>query len=255
VIEQHPHGVWLVDLAALSDVRLLDQTIAAACGIIENRRRAVVDVLFPHVLSAQPSVVALALWPLAVMFLPVADSFAGERERGTLEVLLLSPVPDWVVPAAKLLVLYIEGLVFLAVLLPAHIVVALLAAGGTPSWTWYAAAAALGVALYPLLISLGLLVSWSVSSVQAAQAIVVYVPFALLTAGGSVIARIASDAHVSISAPPEWAGPGAILVTAIASASTSAVVLLRFRRHALLLKCRQTFGPTIGNRNRTGGVT
>lgn len=211
-------------------------------------------VLFPHVLTAQPSVVALALWPLAVMFLPVADSFAGERERGTLEVLLLSPVADWVIPAAKLLVLYVEGLVFLAVLVPAHIVVAALASGGIPSWTWYAAAAALGVALYPLLISLGLLVSWSVSSVQAAQAIVVYVPFVLLTAGGSVIARIASDAHVSFSAPPEWAGPGAILVTAIASASTSAVVLLRFRRHALLLKCRQTFGPlTVGNRDRTGG--
>jgi ABC-type transport system involved in multi-copper enzyme maturation permease subunit len=199
-------------------------------------------VLFPAVMTAEPAVVTLALWPLAVMFLPVADSFAGERERSTLEILLLSPVPDWVIPAAKLLVLYVEALLFLAVLLPANMLVSVLAAGGIPDVTWYVAAAALGVALYPLLLSLGLLASWSVSSVQAAQAIVVYVPFVLLVGGGTLLAKIASSAHLSTSAPPDWAAPAAILVLGLASVATSAVVLRRFRRHALLLRCRQSFG-------------
>jgi ABC-type Na+ efflux pump permease subunit len=211
-------------------------------------------VLFPHVLTAQPSVVALGLWPLAVMFLPVADSFAGERERGTLEVLLLSPVPDWVIPAAKLLVLYLEALVVLAVLLPAHMVISLLTTGAIPNWTWYAAAAGLGIAIYPLLISLGLLVSWTVSSVQMAQAVVVYVPFLVLVAGGSALAKIASDSNFSPSAPPEWAAPGAILVTAIVSGVASTVVLMRFRRHSLLLRCKQTFGSLgVVSRGQRGG--
>ena len=45
VLERHPDGTWLVDLAALGDSRLLEQTIASACGILEERRRPVVEVL------------------------------------------------------------------------------------------------------------------------------------------------------------------------------------------------------------------
>jgi len=45
VLSHHPDGVWLVELAALTDAGLLDQTIAAACGIIEKRERPVIEVL------------------------------------------------------------------------------------------------------------------------------------------------------------------------------------------------------------------
>ena len=45
VLDRHPDGAWLVDLAALGDARLLEQTVASACGILEERHRPVVDVL------------------------------------------------------------------------------------------------------------------------------------------------------------------------------------------------------------------
>ena len=45
VMNHYPDGVWLVELAALTDADLLDQTIAAACGIIEKRRRRVMEVV------------------------------------------------------------------------------------------------------------------------------------------------------------------------------------------------------------------
>jgi predicted ATPase/DNA-binding CsgD family transcriptional regulator len=45
VLDRHPDGAWLVDLAALGDARLLEQTVASACGILEERRRPVLEVL------------------------------------------------------------------------------------------------------------------------------------------------------------------------------------------------------------------
>jgi predicted ATPase len=45
VIDRHVEGVWLVDLAALNDARLLEQTVASACGVKEERRRPMLDVL------------------------------------------------------------------------------------------------------------------------------------------------------------------------------------------------------------------
>jgi len=45
VLNHYPDGVWLVELAALTQPDLLDQTIAAACGIIEKRKDRVIDVV------------------------------------------------------------------------------------------------------------------------------------------------------------------------------------------------------------------
>jgi len=45
VIDRQTDGVWLVDLAALNDARLLEQTVASACGVKEERRRPMLDVL------------------------------------------------------------------------------------------------------------------------------------------------------------------------------------------------------------------
>ena len=195
-------------------------------------------LLFPQVLTAQASVVALAAWPLAVLVLPVTDSFAGERERGTLEVLLLSPVPDWAIPLGKFLWLYAQGLVYLCLLLVAHVLVIRVTAGETLPLAWYAAALGLGVAGYPLLLSLGLFVSWRVASVQAAQAIVVYVPIAALLAAGALFGKLAAGAQLPVDAPPAWAGPVSIAATAFTSLIVLLVVLSRFQRDRLLVRCR-----------------
>jgi ABC-2 type transport system permease protein len=195
-------------------------------------------ILFPQVLTAQVSVVALAAWPLAVLVLPVTDSFAGERERGTLEVLLLSPVPDWAIPLGKFLWLYAQGLAYLCLLLVAHVLVIRVTAGETVPLAWYAAALGLGVAGYPLLLSLGLFVSWRVASVQAAQAIVVYVPIAALIAAGALVGKLAASAQLTVDSPPAWAGPAAIAATAFVSLIAVVVVMSRFQRDRLLVRCK-----------------
>ncbi|OLC26951.1 MAG: hypothetical protein AUG06_09465 [Actinobacteria bacterium 13_1_20CM_2_65_11] len=58
VMDRHPDGVWLVDLAALGDGRLLEQTVASACGILEERHRPVVEVLIEG-LAIRNSVIIL----------------------------------------------------------------------------------------------------------------------------------------------------------------------------------------------------
>ena len=45
VLDRHPDGVWLVELAAVIDARLLEQTVASACGIREQRRRPLLEQL------------------------------------------------------------------------------------------------------------------------------------------------------------------------------------------------------------------
>ena len=195
-------------------------------------------ILYPNVIAAQASVVALACWPLAILFLPLSDSFAGERERGTLETLLLLPVPDWAIPAGKLVLLCSFGLIYLCVLVVCHAVVVYATLGQHLPLIWYAASLGLGLAGYPLLVSLGLFVSWSVSSVQAAQAITVYVPFVALVGVGTALAKFGSSAGLQMSGPPSWAGPVGIAALAVISTVAVLTVLSRFQRHRLLVRCR-----------------
>ncbi|HET6310511.1 MAG TPA: LuxR C-terminal-related transcriptional regulator [Candidatus Nitrosotalea sp.] len=48
VLDRHPDGVWLVDLGKLNDPRLLEQTVALACGAREEGRRPMLEVLVEH---------------------------------------------------------------------------------------------------------------------------------------------------------------------------------------------------------------
>jgi len=45
VLDRYPDGVWLVELAAVTDARLLEQTVASVCGIREHRRRPLLEVI------------------------------------------------------------------------------------------------------------------------------------------------------------------------------------------------------------------
>jgi predicted ATPase/DNA-binding CsgD family transcriptional regulator len=45
VLDRHPDGVWLVELPAIGDAALLEQTVATACGVREERNRPIVEVL------------------------------------------------------------------------------------------------------------------------------------------------------------------------------------------------------------------
>jgi predicted ATPase/DNA-binding CsgD family transcriptional regulator len=48
VLDRYLDGVWLVDLAALNDARLLEQTVASACGMREEGVRPMLRVLAEH---------------------------------------------------------------------------------------------------------------------------------------------------------------------------------------------------------------
>jgi non-specific serine/threonine protein kinase len=45
VLDRYPEGAWLIELAAVTDARLLEQTVAWACGIREQRRRPLLEQL------------------------------------------------------------------------------------------------------------------------------------------------------------------------------------------------------------------
>ncbi len=44
-LDKYPDGVWLLDLAPIGDGRLLEASLAAACGIKEEPKRPLIDVL------------------------------------------------------------------------------------------------------------------------------------------------------------------------------------------------------------------
>src|SRR5260370_14969179 len=48
ILDRHSDGVWLVDLAPLNDARLLEQTVASTCGVPEEQRRPMLEVLVEH---------------------------------------------------------------------------------------------------------------------------------------------------------------------------------------------------------------
>ncbi len=44
-LEKYPDGVWLLDLAPIGEAALLEQTLAAVCGVKEERQRALREVI------------------------------------------------------------------------------------------------------------------------------------------------------------------------------------------------------------------
>ena len=51
ILESHPHGVWMVELASLSDPSLVPQSVAVALGLREESGRPVVEMIAEHLSS------------------------------------------------------------------------------------------------------------------------------------------------------------------------------------------------------------
>jgi predicted ATPase/class 3 adenylate cyclase len=49
VVSNHPDGVWFVELASISDARLVPQAVATALGVREEPGRSILDALLQHV--------------------------------------------------------------------------------------------------------------------------------------------------------------------------------------------------------------
>jgi predicted ATPase/class 3 adenylate cyclase len=108
---EHPDGVFLVELGAVTDERLVAATIADAVGVRAERQRAILDVLreylatrymllvldnFEQVLAAAPVMSAL------LETAPGLKVIVTSRERLNLEGEHEVPVPPLSIPAASL---------------------------------------------------------------------------------------------------------------------------------------------------------
>lgn len=173
----------------------------------------------------------------------VADSFAGERERHTLETLLASRLPDRAILAGKIgaAVAYAWGLTLASVLLGA---VAVNVAYGRGGLLFYPPAVAAGIVGLTFLVALlasglGVLVSLRAATVRQAQQtfsvafLMLFVPFFLLPLlPAPVKARLMAAAA---RADALTAALAAVLFLVLADIVVLAVADTRFRRNRLLL--------------------
>jgi len=121
---------------------------------------------------------ALSYWawvPLFLVTTVIADSFAGERERHTLETLLASRLPDQAILLGKVLaaVGYSWGLTMISLMLGLATVNV---AHGQGTLVLYPAAVGWGIVVFSLLVSIlaagaGVLISLRAASVKQAQQI------------------------------------------------------------------------------------
>jgi ABC-type Na+ efflux pump permease subunit len=200
-----------------------------AAGLGQNRERLgrysvligllVVGVLFP---LTQPAPVAGGVMVAAAAFFAslslnaaIADAFAGEKERGTLSALLISPLSDLEIVGAKLLAgLSYALLQTAAMLLVGSAVLLLTGKAAPPAWA-YALSLAATLLLGGFFASLEAWVAIGAESMRQALSLV-SLPFTLVTlalAFGipallrqlSPAQRAALLAWISRLSPGDWA--------------------------------------------------
>lgn len=176
-------------------------------------------------------VLLLGLFPFVLMFGYCADSFAGERERGTLEVLLLSPVPDWTIVCGKTIALVMVWLLVCGALLTAHASIGSIVGGGV-ALHWYALSFSVSAVVSVIVTCLGLIASWHAASVQAAQQTFSYAFVALTIVVMLYIYLPAEVTRWVQRLSPEW-----LAVLGVGSACGSLIVAVgTFHRERLLLR-------------------
>ncbi len=173
----------------------------------------------------------------------VADSFAGERERHTLETLLASRLPDRAILAGKIgaAVVYAWGLTLVCVLAGAA---AITIVHGQGRLLFYAATVAAGIVGLTFLVALlasglGVLVSLRAATVRQAQQ-TFSIAFLLMFIPLFVLPLLPADLKAKLLAAAAGldamaAALAVILLLAVADAVILAVADARFRRNRLIL--------------------
>ena len=153
-------------------------------GYDENQRMIVLAVVY--LLAPMYLII-----PLMVASVIAADSFAGEKERKTLEALIYTPITDFELFAAKLLTAWLPAVAVSLIGFVCYTLVANLAAWRTmggwffPNWMWVILALWVAPAAAALGLSTMVLVSARASGFQDAYQIggVVVLPIILLLVG------------------------------------------------------------------------
>ncbi|HEX7124087.1 MAG TPA: ABC transporter permease subunit [Gemmatimonadaceae bacterium] len=188
----------------------------------------------------------LGYWPLlssGMVSTLIADAFAGERERHTLESLLATRLPDAAILIGKVIAAVLYGLLFtMANVLVGYVV--LLIRYWNESWLVFPLTQlALIVALVTLacatIAGVGVFVSLKAATVRQAQQtlgvimLVLFIaPFLILPLlGGDIRGRLTRVAMVGAESLALWA----ILVLAVAAVILNGLALARFKRGKLTL--------------------
>jgi len=208
----------------------------------------VFGVLLPYQAGASwvatPATIFYWVWvPLMLVAGAIADSFAGERERHTLETLLASRLPDRAILAGKIgaAVLYGWGLTLGCVLIGAAAMTAVHGKGRILFYAWPVALGILGWSFLVALLAsgLGVVVSLRAATVrQAAQTfsvafLLLFVPLFLLP---MLPASLKTKAMALLARADFTAA--ALVVTGLLLAADLVFLLIadaRFRRNRLIL--------------------
>lgn len=194
---------------------------------------------------ASPSSLAYWAWlPLMIVAGAVADSFAGERERHTLETLLASRLPDRAILLGKVVASVGYGWGLVLAMLGLGIITVNVTAGAS-HFIWFPWRMAVGAPLFALLgasvaAGAGILVSLRAPTVrQAAQTLnvaillVIFVP--VLGAQALPLAWKSQASAWSRTVGPDGLMALAAVVLATLAAGLLAVAMARFRRARLVL--------------------
>lgn len=178
------------------------------------------------------------IWgPVFVSLTIIADAFAGERERHTLESLLATPVGDQALLLGKMGLAISYGMTIMILDLAVGIVVAN-RVGDTGAIVFYPsglliAALVLGLAANTLASAAGVLVSLRSSTVRQAQQLVTVGAMVVLFGGITLSQTVASHLHWSMSETHLlWLIASAVLLVDIVLVSATFVL---FKRSRLIL--------------------
>ncbi len=182
-----------------------------------------------------------ACFPAILLLNYAADTFAGERERHTLETLLATRLPNAAILLGKLLAITLYGWgVILAG--QAVAVVAVSLAFGHGRLLFFApgilaAIVSIGLLLPLLLTTVAILVSMTAPTARAAGQRML-VPFILIYGLPSALPYLARRLNLPLT--PEALSPGRVVLAiaaccALGSAAALAIALWRFKREPLVL--------------------
>jgi len=151
---------------------------------------------------------------IATMVAPLAsDSFAGERERGSLELLMLLPVKPSAIFYGKLLALIPLPIVFMFLAESAYMV-----ATGFLDWTVYIKSVLLGILMSVVFTGIALFISLRVKTARATNQIAHMFIFVLL-----ILGNVFAKAYYTYSVAP-------FLLTIAVVAAFAAVSVGSFKR-------------------------
>jgi ABC-2 type transport system permease protein len=192
------------------------------------------------------SLVVAFLVPLFLVGTMVPESFAGERERRTLETLLASRLPDRAILFGKLLLAVAYGWVATLLILLVSLVIAN-AIGWNGQFSFYKPVIALADVVLSLLVSglvasLGILISLRASTVQGATQALMFgfmIPLLVIQIGPMLLMTVVPNGEAMIkqvlSVDLRWAALGLAGILGVLDAALLLVAMARFQRARLAL--------------------